>query len=52
MYDTTSGKSSLWVNHGKIRDFSCRLPLKANHVGLIKLLISMVLVALAVILKV
>ena len=25
VYDTTSGKSSLWVNHGKIRDFACRL---------------------------
>ena len=23
VYDTTSGKSSLWVNHGKIRDFAC-----------------------------
>ena len=22
VYDTTSGKSSLWVNHGKIRDFA------------------------------
>ena len=30
VYDTTSGKSSLWVNHGKIRDFACRLPLKAH----------------------
>ena len=27
VYDTTSGKSSLWVNHGKIRDFACRPPL-------------------------
>ena len=26
VYDTTSGKSSLCVNHGKIRDFACRLP--------------------------
>ena len=25
VYDTTSGKSSLWVIHGKIRDFACRL---------------------------
>ena len=41
VYDPTSGKSSL--NHGKIRDFACRL---------IKLFISMVLVALTVILKV
>ena len=24
---TTSGKSSLWVNHGKLCDFACRLPL-------------------------
>ena len=24
--DTTSGKSSLWVNHGKIRNFACRYP--------------------------
>ena len=30
VYDTTSGKSSLWVNHGKIRDFACRIPLKAS----------------------
>ena len=30
VYDTTSGKSLLWVNHGKIRDFACRLPLKAS----------------------
>ena len=27
VYDTTSGKSSLWVNRGKICDFVCRLPL-------------------------
>ena len=26
MYDTTSAKSSLWVNHGKIRDLACFLP--------------------------
>ena len=44
VYDTTSGKSSLWVNHGKIRDFACCLTLK--------LFISMMLVALTVILKV
>ena len=25
VYDTTSGKSSLWVNHGKIRYFACRV---------------------------
>ena len=30
MYETTSGKSSLWVNHGKICDFACRLPLRAS----------------------
>ena len=34
VYDTTSGKSSLWVNHGKIRDFACRLPLKASMLNL------------------
>ena len=53
VYDTTSGKSSLWVNHGKIRDFACRLPSKASTLNcLIKLLISMMLLVLAVILKV
>ena len=51
MYDTTSGKSSLCLNHGKIRDFACRLPLK-DSVFLIELSILMVLVALMVILKV
>ena len=34
MYDTTSGKSSLWVNHGKMRDFACRLLLKASTLNL------------------
>ena len=34
VYDTTSGKSSLWVNHGKIRDFACLLPLKASMLNL------------------
>ena len=34
MYDTTSGKSSLWVNHGKLRDFACRLPLRASTLNL------------------
>ena len=34
VYDTTSGKSSLCVNHGKIRDFACRLPLKASTLNL------------------
>ena len=34
MYDTTSGKSSLWVNHGKIRDLSCHLPLRASTLNL------------------
>ena len=34
VYDTTSGKSSLWVNHGKIRDFACRLPLRASTLNL------------------
>ena len=34
VYNTTSGKSSLWVNHGKIRDFACRLTLKASTLNL------------------
>ena len=34
VYDTTSGKSSLWVNHGKICDFACHLPLKASMLNL------------------
>ena len=34
VYNTNSGKSSLWVNHGKIRDFACRLLLKANTLNL------------------
>ena len=34
VYDTTTGKSSLWMNHGKIRDFACRLPLKASTLNL------------------
>ena len=34
LYDTTSVKSSLWVSHGKIRDFACRLPLKASKLNL------------------
>ena len=34
VYDTTSGKSSLWVNHGKICDFACCLPLKASTLNL------------------
>ena len=32
--DTTSGKSPLWVNHGKIRDFACRLLLRASTLNL------------------
>ena len=28
------GKSSPWVNHGKIRDFVCRLPLRASTLNL------------------
>ena len=35
MYDTTSGKSSPWVNHGKIRGFACRLPWKASTLNLL-----------------
>ena len=31
VYGTTSGKSSLWVNHGKIRDFACRLPMTSTQ---------------------
>ena len=34
VYDTTSGESSLWVNYGKIRDFACRLPLRASTLNL------------------
>ena len=34
VYDTTSGKSSLWVNHGKIRDFACLPTLKASTLNL------------------
>ena len=26
IYELTSSKSSLWVNHGKICDFACHLP--------------------------
>ena len=32
MYGTTSGKS--WVNHGKIRDFACRLPLRPSTLNM------------------
>ena len=34
MYDTTSGKSSLLVNHERIRGFACRLHLKASTLNL------------------
>ena len=34
VYGTTSGKSSQWVNHGKIRDFADSLPLKASMLNL------------------
>ena len=34
VYDINSGKSSQWVNHGKIRDFACRLPLRASTLNL------------------
>ena len=34
VYDTTSGKSSLWVNYEKMRDFACRLPLRASTLNL------------------
>ena len=36
VYDTTSGKSSPWVNHGKICDFACCLPLRASMLNLFK----------------
>ena len=53
VYDTTSGKSSLWVNHEKTSDFACRLPLRASTLYLLnELFISMMLMALRVILKV
>ena len=32
--DTTSSKSSLWVNNGKTCDFACRLPLKLSALNL------------------
>ena len=31
---TTSGKSSLWVNHRKIRDVACLPPLKSSTLNL------------------
>ena len=34
MDDTTSSKSSLWVNHGKMCDFACRLTLKPSTLNL------------------
>ena len=37
VYDTTSGKSSLGISHGKIRDFACRIPLM-NLVALMGIL--------------
>ena len=49
VYYTISGKSSLGVNHGKVRDFACRLPLKASTLNLF---ISMKLMTLTVMLKV
>ena len=42
VYDTTSGKSSLWVNHGKIRDFACRLPLRDSTLNLLYILMNLV----------
>ena len=39
VYDTTSGKSSLWVNHGKIHDFACHLPLRASMLNLYNLVV-------------
>ena len=37
--DTTSSKSSLWVNHVKICDFACRLPLKLSTLNLVNIVI-------------
>ena len=34
VYDTASGKSPLWENQGKIRDFACRLPLRVTTLNL------------------
>ena len=34
VYDKTSGKSSLWVNHGKICDFAYCLSLKSSTLNL------------------
>ena len=34
IYDTTFSKSSLWVNHGKICDLACHLPLKPSTLNL------------------
>ena len=34
VYDITSSKSSLLVNHGKVCDFACRLPLKPGTLNL------------------
>ena len=36
VYDTTSSKSSQWVNHGKICDAVCHLPLKPSMWNLFK----------------
>ena len=53
VYDITSGKSSLWVNHGKICDFACRLPLKPRTLNLFNRVVRFdYLVASTVILKV
>ena len=34
VYDITSGRSSLWVKHGNMCDFECRLPLKPSTLNL------------------
>ena len=34
VYDTTLSKSSLWVNHGNVCDFACRLPMKPSTLNL------------------
>ena len=34
VYATTSSKSLLWVNHGMVYDFACRLPIKPGTLNL------------------
>ena len=39
VYDTTSSKSSLGVNHGKVCDFACRLPIKPSMLNLFHIVV-------------